>query len=106
MPRSKEVGQVFLLGADEKALHADLSPASDVLLRTSHREKGYELQALVPLTLLAVDPNSEEFLIEAAVSAMPPGDGTHRRTTLCGSWMAYKRNRGYGRAYVSRRLGE
>ena len=50
-------------------------PAPEIRLATQMTEDGYDLSALIPLSLLNIDPNAEEFLLESMMSAYQPRTG-------------------------------
>jgi len=106
-PGTARIGQVFLVprtdGRSDAAFVSDQGapkPAPAVRLRTSPAANGYRLQALIPLSLLAVDPSADrcllEFQITAAESVNRGGTVKLRRATLFGSTRAYNDNSKYG----------
>lgn len=106
MPGSAEIGQVLLVpkagdspAAAYRAEGAIQVATSDVQVSSSEREDGYELQALIPLALLKLDPQKDQWLLEFQVSSERGKQRTHH--TLFGSQRAYENNVRYGLFEVS-----
>ena len=98
-----EIGQVYLLPAfdgeparvmieKDNAQH----PAPQASVRTQLVDGGYAIQALVPLELLAINPESGRFLIEVQVTA------AGERAVLFSSEAPFNNTGGYGLAVVQR----
>lgn len=107
---TSRIGQVLLApqvgAAPAKAYYAQdgksiLAPA--IRLQTVPTTNGYELSALIPLALLALDKTNVEFLLEAQVTAMG-SRGMSQRDTLFGSVAAYQDSQKFGKL-VLKRLG-
>ncbi|MBI2191869.1 MAG: right-handed parallel beta-helix repeat-containing protein [Planctomycetes bacterium] len=105
---SRAIGQVFLLPRTPQEPARALRqsgdrqvPAEGIRLETSDVPGGYEMRALVPLTLLAVTPACGRFLLEAAVSAAPCAERSFLRGTLFGSTSAYNNTSRYGRVVLT-----
>lgn len=76
MPRGKSISHIFLLpalnGKTTKALQAvkgKTEPAPEVKLTSKLTGAGYRLTALVPVSLLGIDPTRQTVLLEFRVSA-------------------------------------
>ncbi len=110
MPGGKDIGQVFLLPATAAAAatayrqHAGRQePAPEIRLATRNDQTGYELAALVPLSLLAIDGAAGEILLDAAVSAAPdPSSVTFSRANLSGAANSFCDNTAYLRTEITR----
>jgi len=101
MPGSEAVGQVLLVPkagdlppAAHRAEGAKQVATSGVSVSSVEREEGYELQALIPLALLKLDPQKDQLLLEFQVSSERSGQRTYH--TLFGSRRAYENNVRYG----------
>lgn len=103
MPGRKDIGQVFLLPATAAAAAkayrqqaAGQEPAPEIRVATRNDPTGYELTALVPLSLLAADAAGGEILLDAAISAAPdPSSITFSRANLSGAADSFADNSGY-----------
>ena len=101
IPGSEAIGQVLLvpMAGDSPAgayrpEGAKQVATSDVHVSSAEREEGYELRALIPLSLLKLDPQKGKWLLEFQVSSERSGQRTHH--TLFGSRRAYENNLRYG----------
>src|SRR6185295_7234926 len=100
------IGQVFLApeapGASAGGFRPGkkIEPATEIRVQSKPVEKGYELQALVPLSMLALDPAATEAWLEFQLGATPTPDPKGRpknkpglqHATLFGSLRAYEDN--------------
>lgn len=101
MPETLEIGQVFLAPqvADRSSggyLAKGLKQVPEGRIRTQSKrtELGYEIQALIPLSLLKVKPEAKKFLLEIQVSS---SKGKKRiYANLFGSERAYENCSKYG----------
>ena len=100
MPGKEAIGQVFLVpragNAPAKGLRAHAGgekPAPAIRLQSAKTAAGYELQALVPLELLALNARPEFFTLEFQVSSQEAAGGKRRYGTVFGSQRAYQNNR-------------
>jgi len=89
MPKQKPIGQVFLVpqvgGSSARALQqvkGHVEPAPGVRLATKATPTGYELQALIPLALLPVEPGEETILLEFRAHAHVAGGRLMRATVF------------------------
>ena len=103
MPEKGPIGQVFLTpGTADSPAQAfrsnkgEVEPAPEVRLRTSNTEDGYELRALIPLSLLNLDSASGTMTLEFQITAAAV-NGELKRNTIFGSELAYQNNQRYGR---------
>jgi hypothetical protein len=103
MPEGARIGQVFLVPAAGDApprayrsVKGKQTPAPEIRLASQPTPRGYALQALVPLSLLALDAAKGRVLLEAQVSTAASAKGGSRHATLFGSKLAYMNNRDYG----------
>ena len=101
IPDSEEIGQVLLVpqagdspAGAYRSEGAKQVATSDVHVSSAEREEGYELRALIPLSLLKLDPQKGKWLLEFQVSSERSGQRTHH--TLFGSRRAYENNLRYG----------
>jgi hypothetical protein len=101
MPGSEEIGQVLVVpragdspAAAYRAEGAKQVATSDVRVSSTEREEGYELRAFIPLALLKLDPQKDQWLLEFQVSSERGGQRTHH--TLFSSRRAYENNLRYG----------
>ena len=99
-PDAQAIGQVFLTPqADDNSpqgYRADGSKqtaTTDIRISSTQIENGYELRALVPLSLLKIDPK-KEFLLEFQASSHNGKSRTYH--TLFGSKHAYQNNQRFG----------
>ena len=101
-PGTFDIGQVFLAPAvgDEPACGYkpdgdNQVPAPQIQVASQDTEAGYDLQALVPLSLLSLDAAAGRFLLELQVSSNPTG---RKRVygTRFNSERAYQNNTDYG----------
>ncbi|MCX5659055.1 MAG: CehA/McbA family metallohydrolase [Planctomycetota bacterium] len=107
------IGQIFLNPAAGPAsarglrsLNGKITPTPAIRLQSRDVEAGYELQALVPLSLLALDEESKQFLLEFQLTSQLD-EGKRRTGTAFGSPRAYQDNSIYGRFKVEpARAGE
>lgn len=108
LPGKEKIGQVFLAPAADgedaagfQATKIGIEPADRIAVRTRSTEGGYELTALIPLHMLALEDARRAIRCEfqLTVSRAPTGKGV-RRATLFGSRLAYTDNRGYARLYI------
>lgn len=92
------IGQVFLVpqvaDSPAKAYKADRKPvaAPGITLQSRPTDNGYELQALIPLSLLKIDPAADTCLLEIQISsvrAVAAGKTTALYGTAFGSRLAY-----------------
>lgn len=108
LPDTKKIGQVFLVPqANDKpaiGLHqkgqpgwseGKIEPEPRIRLDSTPTAGGYELRALIPLALLAVDGNQGKLLLEFLVT-ITGADGKPQYVTLFGSKRAYEWNDSYG----------
>ena len=100
-PDSLAIGQVFLApAADDKpatGYRADGGkqvPTPEIRVWSETTAQGYEISALVPLTLLKLDPAEGRFMMEFQVSSKTGKTRIYR--TLFGSKYAYENNQVYG----------
>ena len=102
MPGSSKIGQVFLIpGADDtpaKAYRAadGIVGAPEIRLTTQPTGEGYHLQALIPFSLLQVDPEAGRMMLEFQVTCVGGPGGKLTRGTLFDSIHAYENSRRYG----------
>jgi hypothetical protein len=102
MPGTSEIGQVFLApGADDNPARAyraadTIVKAPKVRLAAQHTGTGYELQALVPFSLLKVDPEVGRIMLEFQVTCVGGPGGKLARGTLFDSIHAYENSQRYG----------
>jgi len=112
-PGSTKIGQVMLAPAagDKPALgfkseKGVISPAPQIKLTSAPTPTGYEIQGLIPLSLLALDSKTSEVAIEFQIDRNPPPVGKAKTrpamvyTTLFGSKRAYEDNFRYARFVV------
>jgi hypothetical protein len=103
MPGKEAVGQVFLLppagGEPAKAVRAAASgqvETPQIRMECAPRPDGYVMNALIPLSMLAIDPAANRFLLEAQVTVTDGADAGGKpkvsRGTLFGSTRAYNDN--------------
>lgn len=108
LPDTKKIGQVFLVpqANDQPAAafhqkgqpgwsEGKIEPEPQIRLGSTPTAGGYELRALIPLTLLAVDGNQGTLLLEFLVT-VTGADGKPQYVTLFGSKRAYEWNTSYG----------
>lgn len=106
MPGTPYIGQVFLVPSDgtspPEAYRQGTGkqvPAPEIRLASSRTSDGYELRALVPLSLLRLEPGKDRVLLEfqvTAVTSVSQGKPVIARGTLFGSSLAYIDNSAYG----------
>lgn len=105
LPKSDKIGQVFLGPQTEKTPAAGfrskqgkIEPAPQIQAQSSATAAGYDLQALIPLALLAVDGHQGKISLEFQVTVVTAAKGKERerRGTLFGSSRAYEQNYQYG----------
>ncbi len=85
------------------AMHMDggkPQPAAEIKIASTTVDGGYELQALIPCALLALDPAATHIALEMMVSATPTPEITERYAFLFHSIGAYENARAYGRMKV------
>lgn len=106
LPGKPRIGQVFLTpqtaGAPARAFRSQNGApvaVDEIRVQTTAIANGYELQALIPLALLALDPSAGEFTLEAQVTATS-ADGKLHRGTMFGSDSPYQNNKKFGRFAV------
>ena len=103
MPGEKRVGQVFLTPAvagaparTYRSVKGKIEPEPSIRVQTARTASGYDLYAIIPLALLAVEAKRGELLLEAQITSAA-GPGKVQRATLFGSPRAYQDNHKYGR---------
>ncbi|MBI3987473.1 MAG: hypothetical protein HY343_11165 [Lentisphaerae bacterium] len=104
MPGTTTVGQVFLAPAGSNApaagarsVKGKIEPEPQIRAQSAPAEGGYTLQALIPLSLLAVDGAAEGCLLEFQLTTLSADKKPKaQRGTLFGSQRAYDQNWAYG----------
>jgi len=102
-----KIGQVFLMptagDAPAKALRAvggSQQAAPEIRITSAATKSGYQIQALIPLSMLELDATKEkitlEFQVSAARSVNARGRPVLQHATLFGSRLAYQNNSRYG----------
>lgn len=101
-PGSFDIGQVFLAPALADKPAAALvaqdgkqSPHTDIQVVSKPLENGYELTALIPLSLLKIDASKDSFLLEFQADSVLSGKA-RTAVTLFDSVHAYENNQRYG----------
>ena len=64
-------------------------PTPEIRVTTRLTADGYDLSALIPLSMLGITPEAKEFLLESMVSAYQPGTGTFTYPALFHSVSAF-----------------
>jgi len=95
MPDKFEIGQVFLVPADDRKkagayVPFKTTPKATAAVQTASKtiEGGYEISAIIPLELLKIPADAKQFLIEFQVSQGSAKARAYK--TLFGSKYAYE----------------
>jgi hypothetical protein len=108
MPGAEKLGQIFLLpqvGEAPAQAYRLVSEgvtrlAPEIRVQSQASAEGYHLQALVPLSLLTIDPAAEHILLESMVMTTPAPKAPLQGICLFRSYMAYKDTLMYGHLRV------
>lgn len=97
-----EIGQIFLTpGTGDvparalRSVAGKTAPAPEIQVQSVTTSEGYELSAIIPMAMLALDPASTEVRLEAQVT-VTASDNTVQRDTLFGSPSAYNNSDRFG----------
>ncbi|MBS3764518.1 MAG: hypothetical protein KGZ25_14565, partial [Planctomycetes bacterium] len=102
MPGTSRIGQVFLAPAagetPARAYRAGkkIAPEPSIKLTTQPEEGGYDMQALIPFSVLKLDPSKGKIMLEFQVTSVGGPGGKLTRGTLFDSIHAYENNQRYG----------
>ena len=86
MERERPIGQLYLLPAAgqtpaqaRRRVKGQIVDAPGVHVHSEPAKDGYELSALIPLSMLPIDVDAERFLLEFRVTAAKSAGGKHQR---------------------------
>jgi len=94
-PKTDGVGDVTLYLDGEK----QAAPTTIKWQSSQLKDGGYEINALVPLNVLQIDPTTPTFMFEAATTALVKAGGKTIFGSLFGSAEGYKDNAHFGTIY-------
>ena len=107
MPGSKTVRQVVFLpkiaAGGRVTLHENGTELPDPQVRWQVAplpDAGYVITALIPLSVLEIDPGSQRFLLECAVCAVPASGGPAQYVPLFHSYAGFMNNARFGHMVV------
>ena len=101
MPDVEGIGQVFLApeaseraSAGYKAAGAQQVASAEIRTSSATTDDGYEIRALIPVSLLKIDHSQDEFLLEFQISTSAGKARSYH--TLFGSQHAYQNSQRFG----------
>ncbi|MFP4026278.1 MAG: CehA/McbA family metallohydrolase [Candidatus Brocadiia bacterium] len=110
LPDEDKIGQVFLAPASGKteaagfqATKLGIVAAEEITVETRPTEKGYELAALIPLRMLALDSAKDAVRCEFQLTVSRDSRGKDvLRSTLFGSKLAYNNTSEYALVFIGK----
>lgn len=99
LPGAAKITQILLhpptATTPAQGLHqvgTDWPPTPEIRVTTRLTADGYDLSALIPLSMLGITPDAKEFMLESMVSAYQPGTDTYTYPALFHSVSAFMKS--------------